>query len=62
MFHKVDKKSDVSEWIIHSLAQSVSDIRKQFIDTKKQVEKKYEEYQQYLQSPFAIQADIDIAV
>lgn len=62
MFHKGDKKSDVSEWIIHSLAQSVSDIRKQFIDTKKQVEKKYEEYQQYLQSPFAIQADIDIAV
>ena len=62
MFHKGYKKSNVNKRLISSLAQSVSDIRKQLIDTSKQVEKKYEEYQQYLQSPFATQADIDIAV
>lgn len=62
IFHKGDKKLDVNKRLIYSLSQAVSDIRKQLIDTSKQVEKKYEEYQQYLQSPFATQADIDIAV
>lgn len=62
IFHKGDKKLDVNKRLIYSLSQSVSNIRKQLIDTSKQVEKKYEEYQQYLQSPFATQADIDIAV
>lgn len=62
LFHKGDKKSDVNERLIHSLTQSISDIRKQLIDTQKQVEKKYEKYQQYLQSPFVAQADIDVAI
>ncbi|PLA39526.1 ATPase [Neisseria sicca] len=62
IFHKGDKKLDVNKRLIYSLSQAVSDIRKQLIDILKQVEKKYEEYQQYLQSPFATQVDIDIAV
>lgn len=62
LFHKGDKKSDVNKRLISSLAQSISDIRKQLIDTLKQVEQKQSEYQQFLQSPFVTQIDIDIAV
>lgn len=62
LFHKGDRKSDVNERLIRSLVQSVSDIRKQLINTKKQVEKNYADYQQVLQSPFVTQSDIDVAV
>ncbi len=62
MYHKGDKKLDVNEHLVHLLAQAVSDIRKQLINTQKRVEKKHEEYQQFLQSPFATQADLDVAI
>lgn len=62
LFHKGDRKSDVNERLIYSLAQSISDIRQQLIDTLKQVEQKQLDYQQCLQSPFVTQTDIDIAI
>ncbi|SAY52049.1 AAA family ATPase [Neisseria weaveri] len=61
-FYKGDKKEDINIRLIKSLAQSVSEIRKQLIDTLKQVEKKHTDYQQFLQSPFVTQSDIDVAV
>ncbi|OSI11472.1 AAA family ATPase [Neisseria zoodegmatis] len=62
LFHKGDKKEDINIRLIESLAQSVSEIRKQLVDVLKQVEKKHTDYQKFLQSPFVTQSDIDVAV
>lgn len=61
-FHKGDKKANVNDRLIKSLAQSVSELRKQLINALKQVEKKHTGHQQVLQSPFITQTDTDIAV
>lgn len=62
LFHKGDKKQSINDRLIWSLSRSVMEINKALLDVLKLVTKKHAEYQQFLQSPFITQDDIDIAV
>ena len=62
LFKKGDKKKDINQRLIQSLAQSVAKIRSQCQTVLQEVETKYQAYQKVLSSPFVEQADIDVAV
>lgn len=60
LFHKGDKKGDVSSRLVSSLEKSVSDIRKSLIDVLSICEQKTESYKKKLASPFVSKELLDI--
>lgn len=62
LFKKGDKKKDINQRLIQSLAQSVAEIRSQCQTVLQEVETKHQAYQKVLYSPFVEQKDIDVAV
>lgn len=59
---KGEKKKDINQRLIQSLAQSVAEIRSQCQTVLQEVETKHQAYQKVLYSPFVEQKDIDVAV
>ncbi|MGM8898887.1 MULTISPECIES: AAA family ATPase [unclassified Psychrobacter] len=62
LFNKGDKKKDINERLVSSLADSIKDIRQQLIEVSKQVEGKSTEYKQHLASPFVTKEEISVAI
>ncbi|KKO47763.1 ATPase [Arsukibacterium sp. MJ3] len=62
LFHRGDKKQDINERLVKSLATSVKDIRNQLALVLNQVHKKHKKLKTELFSPFATDEETDIAV
>lgn len=60
LFHKGDKKEDVNQRLISSLAKSVVDVRKSLIGVLAECEQKSEAYKKRLYSPFVSEELLDI--
>ncbi|ENN6812018.1 AAA family ATPase [Vibrio fluvialis] len=62
LFHKGDKRSDVNERLIKSLSGSVGNLRGQLKKFLKETEDKLSVYKVELYSPFATNADTEVAL
>lgn len=62
LFHKGDKKSDVNERLVKSLAGSVGNLRGQLKKLLKETEDKLSIYKTELHSPFVASSDTEIAL
>ena len=61
-FRKGTKKQDVNRKLIKALLDCINEIHQKLIAAHKQVSDKYTNYQKFLQTLFATQTDIDVAV
>jgi len=62
LFNKGDKKKDINERLIISLAESVKDIRQELTEVLKQVEEKSIKYKKHLASPFVTEEEMGMAI
>jgi MoxR-like ATPase len=62
LFHKGDKKQDINQRLIKSLASSVKEIRNDFAVTLSLVHKKHKKLKVELSSPFVTDQETDVAL
>lgn len=62
LFHRGDKKLDINDRLIKSLAASVKDIRNELATTLKQVHEKHKKFKSALSSPFTTESETDVAI
>lgn len=62
LFHKGDKKEDINERLVHSLFDSVKNIRQKLTGILEEVENKNRDYKEQLKSPFINENEINVAI